>query len=181
MIWFAMTMRITSFLEISGRLFIRCYWKILVKFSTYSDPLEWVLLLKDRTTTESLNQFQAAIDHKIWLANVSHYVRGHICNEGALAEQYNLAPIFYPTQISTRPKPHSCFRPDPNLFPVFDPSQPPSPFLPDPNLAETDQQERKTNQQTHRPKMKIYNPNSGLQTTANKTVKQEKLLRTTDE
>ena len=50
-----------------------------VKFSTYSDPLEWVILLEDRTTTESLNQSQGAcrsIDHRIWLATVSHYVRG---------------------------------------------------------------------------------------------------------
>ena len=100
-------------------------------------------------------------------------------------------PIFNPTQtflsFSTRPK----FRRDLNLTPVFDLTQtsflfstrvkPPSRFLPDPNLPETDQQERKTNQQTHQPKRKIYNPNSGLQITANKTVKQEKLLRTTDE
>ena len=93
--------------------------------------------------------------------------------------------------FSTRPKPLSCFRPELNLLPVFYPTQtsflfstrvkPPSRFLPDPNLPETDQQERKTNQQTHQPKRKIYNPNSGLQTAANKTIKQEKLLRTTDE
>ena len=107
----------------------------------------------------------------------------------------NLFPVFDPTQtsfpFSTRPKPLSCFRPESNLPPVFYPTQTsflfstrvkrPSRFLPDPNLPETDQQERKTNQQTHQPKRKIYNPNSGLQTTANKTIKQEKLLRTTDE
>ena len=97
----------------------------------------------------------------------------------------NLPLVFYPTQtsflFSTRVKPPSRFLPDPNLLPVFYPTQtsflfstrvkPPSRFLPDPNLPETDQQERKTNQQTHQPKRKIYNPNSGLQTTANKTIK----------
>ena len=40
MIWLAMTMQIANFPEISKKLFIRCYWKILVKFSTYPDPLE---------------------------------------------------------------------------------------------------------------------------------------------
>ena len=93
--------------------------------------------------------------------------------------------------FSTRSKPLSCFRPESNLLPVFYPTQtsflfstrvkPPSRSLPDPNLPETDQQERETNQWTHQPKRKIYNPNSGLQTAANKTIKQEKLLRTTDE
>ena len=74
MIRFAVIMRTACFPEIS-------YRKILVKFSTYPDPLEWVLLLEDITTTESLNQSQAAcrsIDHRIWLATLSHYVRGHI-------------------------------------------------------------------------------------------------------
>ena len=74
MIRFAVIMRTACFPEIS-------YRKILVKFSTYPDPLEWVLLLEDITTTESLNQSQAAcrsIDRRIWLATVSHYVRGHI-------------------------------------------------------------------------------------------------------
>ena len=125
MIWLAMTMQIASFPKISRKLFIRCYWKILLKFSTYPDPLEWVLLLKDRTTTESLNQSQAAccsIDHEIWLATVSHYVRGHIYHKGA---KYNGTTSLL---FSTRPKPPSCFRPDPNLFPVFDPSQTSSPF-----------------------------------------------------
>ena len=56
--------------------------------------------------------------------------------------------------ISTRPKHPSCFQPDPNFPPVFD-------------LPETEQQERKTNQQTHQPKRKIYNLNLVLQTTAN--------------
>ena len=33
-------LRIAGFPEISRRLFIRCYRKILVKFSTYPDPLQ---------------------------------------------------------------------------------------------------------------------------------------------
>ena len=49
MIRFAVIMRTACFPQIS-------YRKILVKFSTYPDPLEWVLLLEDITTTESLNQ-----------------------------------------------------------------------------------------------------------------------------
>ena len=107
----------------------------------------------------------------------------------------NLFTVFDASQtsfpFSTRPKPLSCFRRESNLLPVFYPTQTsflfstqvkrPSRFLPDPNLPETDQQERKTNQQTHQTKRKIYNPNSGLQTAANKTIKQEKLSRTTDE
>ena len=118
MIWLATTMQIASFPEISRKLLIRCYWKILLKFSTNPDPLEWVLLPKDRTTTESLNQSQAAccsIDHKIWLATVSHYVistiRGH---------KYNGTTSLV---FSTRPKPVSCFRPESNLLPVFYPTQ----------------------------------------------------------
>ena len=86
--------------------------------------------------------------------------------------------------ISTRPKPPSCFQPDPNLPPVFNRPKPlscfrpesnllPSCFLPDPNLPETEQQERKTNQQTHQPKRKIYNPNLVLQTTANSEARRE--------
>ena len=61
------------------------------QFSTYSDPLEWVLLLEDRTTTESINQSQAAyrlIDNRIWLATVSHYVRGHIYHKGTKVQWY---------------------------------------------------------------------------------------------
>ena len=38
MIRFVMTIRIVSFLEISWRLLIRCYRKILVEFPTYPDP-----------------------------------------------------------------------------------------------------------------------------------------------
>ena len=155
--------------------------EILVKFSTYPDPLEGVHVLKDRATPESLNKSQAAccfIDHKIWLATVWHYVRGHFYSKGAWEQRYNLPPVFNPTQtsllfytrpkplscfwpsqtsflFSTRPKPLSCFRPESNLLPVF---------CPDPNLPEKDQKERKTNQKTHQPKRKIYNPNSGLQT-----------------
>ena len=63
MIRFAVIMRTACFPEIS-------YRKILVKFSTYPDPLEWVLLLEDITTTESLNQSQAAcrsIDRRIYM------------------------------------------------------------------------------------------------------------------
>ena len=48
---------IASFPEIRKRLFIRCYRKILVKLSTYPDPLQWELLLEHRTTTESLRTF----------------------------------------------------------------------------------------------------------------------------
>ena len=40
MIWLAMTMQIASFPKISRKWFIRCYWKMLLKFSTYPDPLE---------------------------------------------------------------------------------------------------------------------------------------------
>ena len=166
MIWLAMTMQIASFPKISRKLFIRCYWKILLKFSTYPDPLEWVLLLKDRTTTESLNQSQAAccsIDHKIWLATVSHYVistiRGH---------KYNGTTSLV---FSTRPKPVSCFRPESNLLPVSTRSKP----------SWNGPTRKENNQQTHQPKRKICDPNSGFQTTAKKTIKQEKLLRTTDE
>ena len=115
MIWLAMTMQIASFPKISRKLFIRCYWKILLKFSTYPDPLEWVLLLKDRITTESLNQSQAArcsIDHRIWLATVCHYVRGHIKSNGTTSLLFSI-----------RPKPVSCFRPESNLLPVFYPTQ----------------------------------------------------------
>ena len=77
MIRFAVIMRTACFPQIS-------YRKILVKFSTYPDPLEWVLLLEDITTTESLNQSQAAcrsIDRRIWLATVSHYVKDHKCGQ----------------------------------------------------------------------------------------------------
>ena len=35
---FVMTIQIVSFLEISWRLLIRCYRKILVEFPTYPDP-----------------------------------------------------------------------------------------------------------------------------------------------
>ena len=38
MIRLVMTIRIASFLEISWRLLIRCYGKILVEFPTYPDP-----------------------------------------------------------------------------------------------------------------------------------------------
>ena len=38
MIRLVMTIRIASFLEISWRLLIRCYRKILVEFPTYPDP-----------------------------------------------------------------------------------------------------------------------------------------------
>ena len=38
MIRFVMTIRIVSFLEISWRLLIGCYRKILVEFPTYPDP-----------------------------------------------------------------------------------------------------------------------------------------------
>ena len=84
MIRFAVIMRTACFPQIS-------YRKILVKFSTYPDPLEWVLLLEDITTTESLNQSQAAcrsIDRRIWLATVSHYVREHICNKRTEVQRY---------------------------------------------------------------------------------------------
>ena len=82
MIRFAMIMRTACFPEVSHR-------KILVKFSTYPNPLEWILLPKVITTTDSLNQSQAAcrsIDHRIWLATVSHTsedistIKGHKCD-----------------------------------------------------------------------------------------------------
>ena len=47
MIRFAMIMVTTCLPEVSHR-------KILVKFSTYPDPLEWILLLEDITTSDSL-------------------------------------------------------------------------------------------------------------------------------
>ena len=81
---FAVIMRTACFPQIS-------YRKILDKFSTYPDPLEWILLLEDITTTESLNQSQVAcrsIDHRIWLATVSHYVKGHIYNKKTLVQRY---------------------------------------------------------------------------------------------
>ena len=62
----------------------------MVNFSAYPDPLEWVLLLKDRTTMESHNQSQAecrSIDHRIWLGTVSRYVGGHIYNKGTYQVQ----------------------------------------------------------------------------------------------
>ena len=47
MIRFVMTIQIVSFLEISWRLLIRCYRKILVEFPTYPDhPLNEYLCLK---------------------------------------------------------------------------------------------------------------------------------------
>ena len=48
------------------------------------DFLCFFFLLEDITTIESLNQSQAtcrSIDRRIWLATLSHYARGHICNK----------------------------------------------------------------------------------------------------
>ena len=49
MIWFAMFMQIASFPEISKRLFIRCYRKILAEFPTCSDPPDEYFCLKTAT------------------------------------------------------------------------------------------------------------------------------------
>ena len=75
-------------LEVVHTLLPGKYWS---NFPPIPTPLKWVLLLEDRTTTQSLNQSQVAccsIDHKIWLFAVSHNVRGHIYSKRTWVLRY---------------------------------------------------------------------------------------------